>query len=1027
MKLQHITALAFFCVTAGFSQIPLNLTPSRVIGHAQVTLTTVNPNLVEGRELYSPQGIALDTDATPPILYVADTGNSRVLAWKNAAKFANGDPADLVIGQKDRYSTLPQGPSTTFSVGLSSPTGLAVRAGALYVVDSGNNRILRFPSPFSQTDVFPDLVIGQPNFTSRNPNYAGQVNDKGLFLAANNQLFRGDLSFDANGRLWATDPGNRRVLRFPAFTAQTGNLPAADLEIGQLDFTSVQPALPAGQLTSVQTKSRINLPASVSFDAQGNLYIADRDLNRVLVFRTPFASGMEASRIMGVVIPAAPGEPVIPQSTVDRTAFLGPQDVVPLPGNAGIAVLDTGSHRMLIFDPLSLWPAEETTYSPLAKTVVGHSDFNNRLANNGDPAPSGLTFSLPLTAVLFNSELYLSDAGNNRVLVLPFDGATFQAAARVLGQDRMDTNSINLTEGREFQFVGGATRVGDAGLLVDSRTDPPHLYVADPFNNRILGFRDLRKVKPGDKADIVIGQPDFATAMCNYPNNDQDKPTQSSLCHPVGITLDGDGNLYVADSGNGRVLRFPDPFARGGTLPQADLVLGQSNFTAKITDPTPRTMAAPYGIAFAGDNGLLVSDQQHNRVLFFPRINGTFSNGQSATKVIGQPDYSTVSPGTTDNRMRGPQHIATDTDSRTYIADAGNNRVLIFDQILNLPGADARPGFTLSPLNNPTGVYVSPRTGEIWVANTGNSTALRYLRFDQLQLNSTPTLTVPSVQPLAISQDQYGDLFIADATNRVAIYYPGIQALNGATFLEKQPIAPGMITTLKPVGQQFGSETANFLDLPNPVPLPLQLADIQVLVNDNPAPLFYVSPGQINFQMPMSAPGSGTADVTVLRRSTGQILGVSPVQMNVVSPGIFVSGQGNLRQAAVINEDGSINSPTNPAARGSIISIYATGQGVVANPPPDGSPATGLTPTPEKPRVFIEPCFTDDLGCTTDKDDGILYSGLAPGQVGIWQINVRVPTATAPGAQRFLFLLYKSIASQDPTAFRAVFAVKDPK
>jgi uncharacterized protein (TIGR03437 family) len=200
-----------------------------------------------------------------------------------------------------------------------------------------------------------------------------------------------------------------------------------------------------------------------------------------------------------------------------------------------------------------------------------------------------------------------------------------------------------------------------------------------------------------------------------------------------------------------------------------------------------------------------------------------------------------------------------------------------------------------------------------------------------------------------------------------------------------------------------------------------------VLVNDNPVPLYYVSPLQINIQMPIGAPVSGTVDVTVQKRSTGQILGVSPVQMNVVSPGIFVSGSGNLRQAAVINEDGSINGPTNAAARGSVIAIYATGQGPVPNPPEDGVPSTGLAPTPEKPRVFIEPCFTDDLGCTLDKDDGISYSGLAPGQVGIWQINVRIPTATAAGAQRFIFLQYKSVASQDPSVFRAVIAVKDPK
>src|SRR5689334_20992527 len=98
---------ALFGVTA-LAQVTLNPNPSRVIGHAEFTLATANPNLVEGRELYAPQGIVVDTSAHPPVLYVSDTGNNRVMVWKNAAGFPNGASADLVIGQKDLYTTFPQ-------------------------------------------------------------------------------------------------------------------------------------------------------------------------------------------------------------------------------------------------------------------------------------------------------------------------------------------------------------------------------------------------------------------------------------------------------------------------------------------------------------------------------------------------------------------------------------------------------------------------------------------------------------------------------------------------------------------------------------------------------------------------------------------------------------------------------------------------------------------------------------------------------------------------------------------------------
>src|SRR5438552_3518168 len=95
----------FFCATglligiAGSvcGQVSLNRTPSRAIGHPRLLLTrtdgSVNPNLVEGRELYFPTVVTLDTNVSPPVLYISDTLNNRVLGWKNASDFQNGAKA----------------------------------------------------------------------------------------------------------------------------------------------------------------------------------------------------------------------------------------------------------------------------------------------------------------------------------------------------------------------------------------------------------------------------------------------------------------------------------------------------------------------------------------------------------------------------------------------------------------------------------------------------------------------------------------------------------------------------------------------------------------------------------------------------------------------------------------------------------------------------------------------------------------------------------------------------------------------
>ena len=97
-------------------------------------------------------------------------------------------------------------------------------------------------------------------------------------------------------------------------------------------------------------------------------------------------------------------------------------------------------------------------------------------------------------------------------------------------------------------------------------------------------------------------------------------------------------------------------------------------------------MSQPYGLTLSMDNGLFVSDLKYHRVLYFPfTSNGSFTagtdNGRVATKVFGQPDFTTVTAGNTDTKLNSPHHVAVDSEARLYVADTGNNRVLIFDQI----------------------------------------------------------------------------------------------------------------------------------------------------------------------------------------------------------------------------------------------------------------------------------------------------------------------------------------------------------
>jgi uncharacterized protein (TIGR03437 family) len=1022
------------CASAAFAQVTLNPVPTRAVGHARQLpgfgFDTSSPNLVEGREMFLPSGIALDTSVTPPILYVSDTQNNRILAWQNALSFSNGKTADRVFGQLNPYSTSAFGPGTPRTTGMSRPTGLAVLNGDLYVVDGGNNRILRFRKPFNlPTDQqpVPDLIIGQANINGRNPNAPNG-------LSTNNVSLTGAIAFDRTNNLWFTDALNNRVLRFPAsaISGNNVNFPDADMELGQLDYTSVQTTLVPATDAGRRIKNQLNVPTALAFDSAQRLYVADYNPNnsfgttRVLVFEPPFTPGKSASRIMGVFPQQQQGGPAPSQQSIFSVAMADVQAIFFLPGTQGIGIMDGGFSRIMLFDRYEDWPSQDNSFSPTAKAIIGHAtglagttslDTKSLFANDGNPQSASTTFFQPQSAVLLNNELFVADTYNNRVIVLPLQNGTFAPASRLLGQDRYDSNAPNLIEGREFQFInlaGGA----NAGIALDTAGDVPRLYVADTYNHRILGFKDVRKLKAGIAADIVIGQPDMSTAICNYPTGDVTKATQTSVCFPIGLLVDKDGNLYVADSGNGRVIRFPTPFSHAGNQ-VADVVLGQADFSSRITDASNRNMGAPFGLAFAGTNGLLVSDADLNRVLYFPFTNGTFTgadNGKAATKVFGQTDFNSSSRGAADSGMFSPRHLSSDTDGRPYVVDAGNNRVLIFDQINNTPTAGAHAAFIIPGLNSPNGINVNPNTGEIWVTETNSQQIRRFPKFDTIIFRLTSD-TLPALAPLAVIQDQYGDLIVAEATNRVSFYFPGLAGVNLANSIANRALAPNTIGSLYALaGGSFGKESAANTSLPNPVPLPKVLADVQVLVNDVPAPLYFVGSGQINFVVPWSTDTGSPAAIQVIKVSTGQVLAAGAVAMNSVSPGIIeTSNAGTNRQAAVINiKDGTVNSPTNPVARGDYISIYATGQGMVSNPPADGDVPRELTSTPSLPRVFIGSCFVTDCRPSTGEvypAQPVQFSGLSPQYPGVWQINVYIPQITDVTAANVVFVQANSVIS----------------
>jgi uncharacterized protein (TIGR03437 family) len=1021
MKLLGYFLVATVPVLAQNVSPAINGSPSRQFGQTNLppSLNSIAPNLVEGRELNAPFAVAFDTSVTPAILYVADSANNRILAWKNPGILATcginqptcGFP-DLVLGQRDFASTLAGGPNNPsgISSGFAFPTGIAVdSSGNVYVADAGNNRILRFPSPFKQpaytvpgTLFTVDLIIGQKTLSSGNSPNEGNQTPSSKTIATNN----GTVSFTSvaiepgTGNLWVTDPGNNRVLRYPAGNL-TGVEPQADLVLGQTDLnTGTLPQTPSGQTPQFVLTAMPN-PRGLAFDAKGRLYVSDA-YSRVLFFTPPLTTGMSASRFLGIAVSGSIGnQPPLPP--VNAYGLNGPSGL----GTNGtnLFVADINNNRVVEYDVPENWPPPpnlqsiNSQISPAMITVTGQNDLQSGSPNKGGKQiPDSTTLSGAFGIAFNGTDMWVADTSNHRVLDFQSQGGRYIGASRLVGQVDYPYNSPNLIEGREVFFsTSGTTSGGAAGIVVDHNSNPPHLYVADTFNNRILCFKDVRTVQTGTRADLIIGQADAYSALVNSPNNDPNAPTQGGLYHPIGLVVDSFGNLYVADNGNGRVLRFPAPFNVPSGSPQmANLVLGQGSFNGPtITDVAINTMRSPWGVALLSNGSLAVSDSVHNRILIFKKpTSADFTNGQLAATVLGQSGFTTSAASNAAAGMNSPRHIAVDSSDRVYLCDSANNRVIIFTNATTISNGQAS-ALQLNNLGAPQGVIVSSSTGEIWITTANGNQVYRLPEYLTLSLNTTPsgypvTATItPQTAGLAVALDNSDNLILAEAANRVTFFFAQLTWRHVANY-NQQPIAPGMLAYLARVGKDFNlapNTAASY-------PWQTTMSDLQVLVNGTASPIFAVTPSSIYFQVPSSTPDNGTANYVVMRPSTGEILSAGTFPMAKYNPGFFTSNAQGFGQVAAFNDDGTINGPGKGVSRDGthFISFCLTGGGVFVGGAPDG--AAPVVATTQVQPLVLSGGFSGQSASSSQ----ITYSGAGCGFPGGWQINVTIPNTFAPGS-----------------------------
>ena len=319
------------------------------------------------------------------MLFVSDGGNHRVLVWDQFPE-EMGEPSNVVLGQEDFADCLEnRGLSTTldemtsglgdenldgFTISkaeedtLSMPAGLSVIDGKLYVVDSGNQRVVRWNGIPSDDGEPPTLVMGQDNLEENEANRQGLVGSGSLFFPTG--ICSGD-----DQHVFVADKDNHRILIWKKIPFSDGW--NADLCLGQKDMDERDAN--RGDFDNVQ-QDTLSFPTGAFYDVENDkVFVVDQGNNRVLIWNSlPRDNGQPADVVIGQkdFVSRSPnmgkGE-----NRADQGSMYFPNDVVA--GKTGLFVSDSGNNRVLY------WKEVPTENGQPADMVFGQSNFSDNKHN----------------------------------------------------------------------------------------------------------------------------------------------------------------------------------------------------------------------------------------------------------------------------------------------------------------------------------------------------------------------------------------------------------------------------------------------------------------------------------------------------------------------------------------------------------------------------------------------------------------------------------------------------------------------
>ncbi len=823
-----------------------------------------------------------------------------------------------------------------------SPAHVATNAaGEIHFSDSYYHQVFRLDANGNLTVI---AGTGSP----------GNTGDGGLATSATLNTPLG-LAFDSANNLYIADSANNRIRR----------------------------VTPAGVITNF---AALNAPAYLTFDQSGNLFAsqpAEHSIRRI-------ASDGVVTLFAGNGLSGFLGD-----NGAATSARLNGPTGIRFDAQRNLVIADSGNHRLRRVAP-----------DGIITTIAG----NGTAAFTGDGgAATSASLNNPTGLAINGANLiFVADTNNARLRAVTPDGGIGtvagggnffvdaplnQSALPGLSSIAFDSSGalilavpiarqIRRANNNGVFTLAGALPPTGANTVLPNILYDPAAVATDSSNNIYIADRADHRVRRINSAGVPT-----TYAGTGFPGNlgNNIAASGAQLGLPQALAFDRLGNLYIA-SGSGSTIR--------GVAPSTAIVTiagGVEGFSGDGGPAGPSQFRQPNALATDQSGNLFIADTANHRVR---RIDATT---QIVTTIAGTgtQGFTGDSGPALNAQLNAPRGLAFDRGGNLYIADTGNNRVRIVNPfgIISTLTADIAAPQQLA-LDTTANLFVSsPHRVHRIDANTRAVVPIAGTGQPGFSGENVLGTNAQFNSPAGLAVDLSGNVFVVDRENQrlrrltpARIVNEGVA--NGAT-LRAGAVAPGLIVSI--FGFELGPTPAEGLTVGANGRVTTELGGTRVLFDGIPAPLLYVSANQVNAVVPYAVSGATTRLQIVFR---GVATNTLTLPVATAAPGLF----------AITNQDATVNAAANPAAAGSVLILYGTGEGAVTPAVFDGSVANEIFPQPTQP-------LTVEIGGRTAT---LLYAGAAPGFVaGVFQVNVQVPEGLS--GQQSLVVRSGTIASPAST------------